>query len=96
MILADGDDLIFGRTLNEEGKDHFGKACAGPKKVLCIMNRSDKMKMLVRLDEASNVVSTEHIHDIFTGDGETKCVLSSEQQGRVEVRPLSAIVYVQV
>ena len=96
MIHADGDDLIFDRILDEQGKDHFGKVCEGPKKILCIMNRSDKMRLSVRLDEDSNVVSTEHIPDVFSGSGETKCVLSSTQQGKVEVRPLSAIVYVQV
>ena len=73
MILADGDDLIFSRNLDEQGRDHFGKVCAGPKKILCIINRSDKMRMLVHLD-GDMVTSTEHIPDVFSGYGETGIV----------------------
>ena len=95
MLLAEGDDLIFRRTLDENRKDHFGKTCEGPEKVLCIINRSDKMKMLVRLDDSANVVSTEHSPDAFTGTGETNVVFSSAAQGRVEVSPLSSVIYIQ-
>lgn len=95
MLLAEGDDLIFRRTLDENRKDHFGKTCEGPEKVLCIINRSDKMKMLVRLDDSANVVSIEHSPDAFTGTGETNVVFSSAAQGRVEVSPLSSVIYIQ-
>ena len=93
MILADGDDLIFSRNLDEQGRDHFGKACAGPKKILCIINRSDKMRMLVHLD-GDMVTSTEHIPDIFSGYGETGIVKAGPEPAKVEVHPLSALIYV--
>ena len=94
ILHAEGDDLIFERTLDEQGRDHFGKVCSGPKKVLCIMNRSDKMKMLVRLDEHALPSSVEHIPEIFAGNGETGCrVIGAEQIGEiVEIHPLSAII----
>ena len=96
MILAEGDDLIFSRTLDEQGRDHFGRTCPGPKKVLCIINRSDKMRLLVHLDGNCDVLSTEHIPDVFSGTGETgtKAVSMEQKPEKAEVRPLSAMVYV--
>ena len=96
MLLAEGDDLIFARTLDSQGKDHFGKVCGGPKKILCIINRSDKMRLLVRFSDDFSGVSIDHIPEIFTGNGETDCVVVPSGQiiGKVEVRPLSAMIYV--
>ncbi|MBO4926786.1 MAG: glycoside hydrolase family 13 protein [Clostridiales bacterium] len=96
MILAESDDLIFERFLDDEGKDHFGTPCEGPKKILCILNRSDKIKLLVQMDESARVVAVEHIADIFSGTGDTKCVISSLEApvNKVEVRPLSVCVYI--
>ncbi|MBR3033512.1 MAG: glycoside hydrolase family 13 protein [Clostridiales bacterium] len=94
MLFAEGDDLIFERTLDDEGKDHFGRFCGGPKKVLCIMNRSDKIKMLVSLSSQGDVSSVDHLPDIFSGEGETGCLeLKADQiNEKVEIRPLSALI----
>ena len=94
MLFAEGDDLIFKRTLDDEGKDHFGRFCGGPKKVLCIMNRSDKIKMLVSLSSQGDVSSVDHLPDIFSGEGETGCLELKADQNieKVEIRPLSALI----
>lgn len=94
ILYADGDDLIFERTLDEQGRDHFGKVCDGPKKVLCIMNRSDKMKTMLHLKDLSEIAEIEHIPEIFTGDGETGCKVIGPEQNEetVEIHPLSAVI----
>ena len=94
ILYADGDDLVFERSLDSMGKDHFGKLCSGPKKVLCIMNRSDKIKMLVQLDGETGLKSIEHIPEIFTESGETGCLVIGQDQNeeKVEIHPLSAMI----
>ncbi|MBR5975122.1 MAG: glycoside hydrolase family 13 protein [Clostridiales bacterium] len=96
MMYADGDDLVFSRYLDDEGKDHFGRICNGAKKILCILNRSDKIKMLVHFDKNAQISSVEHLPDVFSGDGEVEYVsaTSALPETRVEVRPLSACIYV--
>ncbi len=97
MLVAEGDDLIFSRFLDQDGKDHFGKECAGAKKILCILNRSDKMKMLVRFDKTGEIHSLDHIPDVFSGEGDVASVVSTtaDPVEQVEVRPLSVCIYVE-
>ena len=94
MILSEGDDLIFERYADEQGRDHFGRVCNGPKKVLCILNRSDRIKMSVRFDKDAQIISREHIPDVFSGSGEVNLAVSTEgnRADKVEVRPLSVCI----
>lgn len=50
ILYAKEDFLVYERYLNEGRKDHFGSICDGAQKVLCIVNRSDKMTMVVDID----------------------------------------------
>ena len=58
------------------------------------MNRSDKIKMLVQLDGETGLKSIEHIPEIFTGSGETGCLVIGQDQNeeKVEIHPLSAMI----
>jgi len=95
MVHAEGDDLIFERTLDPSGKDHFGSFCSSPKKILLISNRSDKMRLLLDINADGKVKSLEHIPDIFSGNGDTSIEISSGiEDKKVEVPPLSTCVFV--
>jgi 4-alpha-glucanotransferase len=95
MVHAEGDDLIFERTLDPNGKDHFGRFCSSPKKILLISNRSDKMRLLLDINANGKVTSLEHIPDIFSGNGETSIEISSgTEDKKVEVLPLSTCIFV--
>ncbi|MBO7565342.1 MAG: glycoside hydrolase family 13 protein [Clostridiales bacterium] len=95
MVHAEGDDLIFERTLDESGKDHFGRFCSSPKKILLLSNRSDKMRLLLDINANGKVTSLEHIPDIFSGNGETSIEISSgTEEKKVEVLPLSTCIFV--
>ena len=94
ILYADGDVLVFERTLDEKGRDHFGNFCEGAKKVLCLVNRSDKIKMTIHFGKTGEVTAVE-----AGGEGpfasDTSPVLiegASTQPDAVEVMPLSSCI----
>ena len=41
VLVANGDAYIFERSLDDEGRDVFGKPCIGPRRVLVALNRNE-------------------------------------------------------
>lgn len=95
MCYAEGDDLVFERYLDEAGKDHFGTACEGPKKALCIVNRSDKMKLSVRVDEQGECL-VSHESATFSGSGKVEIMENDHVSAYLEadVSPLSVSIII--
>ena len=59
ILYAKGDCLIYSRNLDNEGKDHFGKICQGSSNALCILNRSDRINLLVDYDPVSGSIAVQ-------------------------------------
>ena len=96
MVYAKEDVLVFARFLDGEGHDHFGKVCQGPKKVLCILNRSDKIKMRICLGESGNSISIKKMDKSdsdISGAFETFQDEKILRQG-IEVAPLSSCIFI--
>lgn len=90
---AEGDDLIYERYLDEKGRDHFGCPCDGPHKVLCIVNRSDKMSLTVHFGKDDSIQSTHDLCDHLTyGKIQVVDLSSGQTTTKAEVSPLSVCI----
>ncbi len=88
ILLAKGDALVYERYLNEGKKDHFGHTCQGAEKVLCIVNRSDKMSMVADIDPLDGSVSVSW--------QEKKEETAGVNEKRFILKPLSYEIYIEV
>lgn len=90
VLYAEGDILIIERYLNENQKDHFGVVCEGPRRILCIVNRCDKMSTLVH-SSVNGTITLSQAEGENDGMGSVQILEYDEQQQlmEVEVAPLS-------
>lgn len=101
ILYAKGDVLIYERYLDEKGRDHFGRICQGSNNALCILNRSDRMFLLVDHDPVSGVVSVleKEISSLSEEDKASNYEsIVSEQtdtRGKIVVAPISYKIIIQ-
>ena len=95
ILYAKGDALVFERFADEAGLDHFGRPVEGAKKVLCILNRSDKIKMQVRRDKDGEI-QVSFDPERFSGAGQVEISEFSDGAAFTEqtVEPLSVSIII--
>jgi len=94
ILYAKDDALIYERYLDKNGKDHFGRNCQGSNNALCIINRSDRINLLVDFDPVARGISVirqdlESVTDKGTEENDTALPCARNDQGRMVIAPLS-------
>ncbi|MBR3058346.1 MAG: glycoside hydrolase family 13 protein [Clostridiales bacterium] len=93
MLYAKDDALVYLRYLQNNGKDHFGKDCQGSNNALCILNRSDRMILLVDYDPVSGVIAVEEKEESSSNADEICGPICengySGQQKKIQILPMS-------